>query len=222
MRRAQSRMHLMTRGPMRSHPTSNLLRVAIAATLMLSFTSLLRTPVRAQPPVGGFIAISTSPIEVTCGFLSNSPGIHTIYVRHTFSAGVMASRFRIEFTDGAAMTYLSQESAFLLNGDASSGISVCYNTCLIDNEVILKVDYLYQGTSFPCEQFRVLPHPAAQTVEAISCGSTPVRASAQDMYLVGFCGCLSGHLITGTAATFDCAPVPVATRTWGAIKAMYR
>lgn len=121
------------------------------------------------------------------------------------------------------MTYVSENHPFANTvGDAVSGVSICYGgACLIGNQVLLSVTYMSYGTSGPCAKLHVAPHPDAETVETMDCGGASVRTFAEDLYNLVGCGCPDARVIAGASQTFDCTPVPVFARTWGAIKALY-
>lgn len=173
---------------------------------------------------GSIRVISDSQEE--CTLLDSGPGVRTISVVHAFNAGATASRFRIVPGPGVTMTYLSEVHPFSMTaGNTQSGISVCYGQCAAGDLLLATIDYMAYGTSASCSQILVVPHAAAQTVEAILCDGTPVRTFVQDMFIqrvVGDCGCPEARGIQGTPQVFTCSPVAVETATWGAIKAFYR
>ena len=170
----------------------------------------------------GSIALSGQPNFVLCA-LEDAPGIRTVYVLHTFNPGATACRFRIEQGTGMNLTYLSEAHPFAATvGNAVAGVSVCYGgACIIGDQLVLSVTYMAYGTSTTCSKLLVAPHPDSETVEAMNCNFAPVRTFVQDMYARSICGCPTARLITGAAHSFDCTPLPVASATWGAIKAMY-
>jgi hypothetical protein len=181
----------------------------------------------AHAQVDGTITLLTGEPDLEeCVLFDTAPGIRTVHVMHHFNMGATAVRFKIESTPGMTMTYLSDTSAFAHVGSTQTGISVCYGSCAVGDQVIASINYMSYGTSSTCSRILVAPHPAAETVEAIRCGGLPVRTLVEDLWVTGLSGACGGcpatpHSFAGNAQTFDCTPVPVVSKTWGAIKALY-
>jgi hypothetical protein len=183
---------------------------------------VLSTESRAQ--LESEIIVAGDPTGVLCTIRDTGPELKSLYVLHSYNVGMVASRFRIQSGPGVTMTYVSETHFFPETvGDTQTGISVCYGECTTGDLLIAKMDYLAFGTSDNCSQMLVVPHPDAQSVEAIKCTGTPTRAFVQDMFVrsTGPCGCPDPHGFPGQAQLFGCKPIPVATTTWGAIKALY-
>jgi hypothetical protein len=122
------------------------------------------------------------------------------------------------------MTYLSETHYFPMTvGNTQDGISVCYGECTIGDQLVASITYMAYGTSSGCSEVLVVPHPAAQTVEAIRCDGVATRTYVRDMFIThnSGCGCPNTHSFQGTPQLFGCQAVPVASKTWGAIKALY-
>jgi hypothetical protein len=202
----------------RLRPTSKSVRASAVICLGLVFSV---SKVLAQTE--GVIQVSSDPGYGVCTLVDSSPGIRTIYVLHTFNPGATASRFRIAAGPGVTMTYLSEDHPFPMTaGNTQDGISVCYGTCYAASLQLAAIYYMTYGTSAQCSKILVLPHPAAQTVEAINCGFSSVRTYAQDMNVGSGCACPSVHVFTGTPRHFDCLPLAVEATTWGRVKSLYR
>jgi hypothetical protein len=160
--------------------------------------------------------------------MDDGPGVKTLYVLHDFNPGATASRFKIQTGPGATWTYLSEVHHFATTqGNTQDGISICYGRCVGsgDQPLLVTINYMSYGTSSGCSRILVVPHPSAQTVEAIRCDMVPVQTFVGDLVIEtgGGCGCgKDPHTFPGTPQSFDCDPVPVATSTWGGIKALYR
>ena len=169
-------------------------------------------------------AIALIPQFGDCALLDNSPGLRTIQVLHIHTPGAIASRFKLEAGPGMTMTYVSEVHHIPMTvGNTQTGISICYGSCSLD-QLLVTVTYMAFGTSDNCSQIRVVPHPAAYTVEAMRCDRIPVYAVARNLYVQrvpGDCGCPDGQLYPGLPQPFDCGPVPVRATTWGGIKALY-
>jgi hypothetical protein len=169
------------------------------------------------------IAVWGSPDYPLCE-ISDLPGERTLYVVHRFNPGMNAVRFKIEAGPGLTMTYVSEVHHFASTvGNTQDGISVCYGTCTLGNQLIASITYIANGTSAPSSRIVVAPHPSAQTIEAIKCNGVPTRAYGEDMTVSsgGGCGCPVTHSFPGTADVFSCDPAATKNTTWGAIKALY-
>jgi len=193
--------------------------------LLLCLAVLFATTCPARAQIESAIVIAGDPGRALCQITDVTPGLHTLYVVHAFNAGMVASRFKVQSGPGCTLTYVSEVHYFPSTiGNTQTGISVCYGQCTTGDQVIASIDYMGLGTSSSCSQMLIVPHPLAETVEAIKCSGVPTRTFVQDMF-VGHnsgCGCPSAHGFAGTAQTFNCLPIAVAASTWGAIKALYR
>jgi hypothetical protein len=173
------------------------------------------------------IEVSTEQYGYVCQ-LSNDqgPGIRTVYVRHTFNNGSTASRFRVLLGPGSTMVYVSETHPFAqTSGTTQDGISICYGECLPGNLHLATISYMSYATDANCSKVLVVPHPNAQTVEALRCDGSTVAAYVRDLFILapgGVCGCPDAHVFFGAAARFECASLPVSGVTWGAIKALYQ
>jgi len=170
------------------------------------------------------IAIWGAPTYPLCE-IADLPGEKTVYVVHRFNPGMNAARFKIESGPGVTMTYVSETHYFASTlGNTQDGISVCYDTCTLGNQLIASITYMAYGTSSQCSRIRIVPHPSAQTVEAIKCNGVATRTYVEDLVvrLTGACGCGDTYGFAGAAQVFGCLPVAVENMTWGAIKALYR
>lgn len=176
--------------------------------------------------IEGSIFISEQASDFDCSLLDATPGLRTIHVLHTLSPGAKASRFRIVSGPGVTMTYVSEVHYFPMTvGNTQSGISICYGDCLAGDHLLVTMTYMAYGTSSYCSKVQVAGHPASGNVEAIRCNDVPVRMYMEDLSVsatLGGCGCPFARSIPGTPQYFDCSPVPVEQKTWGAIKALYR
>ena len=193
--------------------------------LVVSFLACMGASSVANAQFKSSIAIWGDPNYPWCE-IPDTPGERTVYVVHTFNTGTTAARFKIESGPGNTMTYLSETHYFASTlGNTQDGISVCYGTCTFDNVPIVSITYMAYGTSSSCSRLLVVPHPSAQTVEAINCGGVASGAYGEDLTLHfpgGGCGCPVTHYFPGTPQVFNCSPVAVQNTTWGAIKALYR
>ena len=174
------------------------------------------------------IEASAEQFQTNCQ-LSNDqgPGIRTVYLRHAFNSGSTASRFKVTLGPGVTMTYVSETHNFAATlGDSQSGLSICYGSCLVGELSLGAISYLSTGTDQNCSQVLIVPHPLADTVDVLRCDESPVVAFARDLYVIAPggapCGCPASHLFPGEPHSFTCTPLPVASTTWGAVKALYQ
>jgi hypothetical protein len=173
------------------------------------------------------IEVSAEWFTYDCQLLNDGPpGVRTVYVRHTFNDGATAVRFMVGLSPGVSMTFLSETHPFPMSvGSTQTGLSVCYGECLLDDVVLATVSYMSYATDQNCSKVLILPHPDAETVEVLACDASPVAANVRDLHVLapnGVCGCPPTHRFPGSPAAFDCRPLPTATTTWGAVKALYR
>ncbi len=192
---------------------------ACSAYLLASITF---GPVFAQPFEG---ALSVRVAD-NCRIFDNNVDIRTISVYHTLNLGAVASRFKVVADPGVTMTYMSETvHTGIATGNTQDGITLCYGFCLVGDGLLVTISYMAFGTSQNCSQIRIVPHPSAETVEAIRCNNEPVGTYVDDLYVaepVNVCpGCPPAHVFLGSPQTFSCEPVPVRSTTWGSIKALY-
>lgn len=193
---------------------------------LFSCALLLLGPAVLNAQIESSIVVWGNPDDPLCE-IADVPGERTVYVVHRFNPGMNAARFKIESGPGITMTYVSEVHYFASTvGNTQDGISVCYGTCTLGNQLIASITYLAYGTSSQCSRVHVVPHPSAQTVEAIKCNGVATRTYVEDLVIshagTGGCGCGDTHGFAGTAQVFGCLPVAVENTTWGAIKALYR
>jgi hypothetical protein len=120
-------------------------------------------------------------------------------------------------------SYLSETPSFsTFLGNTQTGITICYDQCLVGSAALVAINYMTYGTSTICTGgVFIVPHPDAETVEVINCDGSPSPAFTRSL-TVGWCSCPSSHIYPGTAQAFDCTPLAVNAATWGAVKALYR
>lgn len=196
-----------------NHASLAIIMLALAALFIL-FPSLSTAQATLE--------LSAGPYTYFCQL--NAPGpVRTIYVRHTFHTGAAASRFRIEQGPGVTMTYLSETHPFPLSiGDSQTGLSVCYGGCLHGSLIVATIDYMSYGSDQNCSEVLIVPHPDAEVVEVIDCLGISSTAWVREISVGEFCACPDPHTFAGNPETFDCQPLPVESKTWGGVKALYR
>lgn len=178
------------------------------------------------PSAGQYQGALTVAAEDICAMPDQTPGMRTIRVVHRLNTGTVASRFKVVVDPGVTMVYVSEsyDPASSVVGNALDGITLCYGSCRLGDVQLVSMNFLAFGSSAPCGQIRIVPHPDSETVEAIRCDNVPVGTYVQDLYVVGpggGCGCPDGRVFLGSPHAFGCQAVPVKSATWGAIKALY-
>lgn len=174
------------------------------------------------------IVVSTSPFGGDCSMDNTSgPGLRTVYVHHQHT-GSFGTRLRVALDAGVTMNYISETHPFPMTvGNTQDGLTVCYGACLppASSGPVAVITYMYLGQTSSCPSLRVVPHPDAETVEVIACDGTAESPVLRDLPIPPpneSCGCGSQYQLVGVPHIFDCTPLPVENKTWGAIKALYR
>jgi hypothetical protein len=179
---------------------------------------------------------ATSSIAIWDGtypdcFTIDTPGLHTVQVVQRFSVGTLAARFKIVSDPGMTMTYVSETHPIAHSlGNTQDGLSVCYDECMTGTTVVAVITYMGYGTTEPCGKIRVVPHPLAETLDAMNCGGQFEVMTCTHLEvrttLAGGCNYCVSHMdltsYPGTAKFFNCVPLPVESGTWGRIKSLYR
>lgn len=161
-----------------------------------------------------------------CSMVDATPGVHSLDVVHMYNIGATAVRFKIESSPGMTMTYLSEDHPFAFtDGNTQDGITICYGSCAVGDQLVATIHYMAYGTSDPCTEILVVPHPDAHTIDMVDCEGTPQAVYAGDIYVQeyqGECGCPDLHAFEGTPRAFACNPLSIRSTTWSSIKALYR
>ena len=166
-----------------------------------------------------------------CFVRDDVPGFHTLTVLQKFTPGSIAARFKLEAIGGMTMAYVSETHAWPNSvGTMREGLSVCYGSCQTISVVLGTITYQGFGTSNSCAQFRIVPHPDAETLDVIACDNKPETATTLHFEVWSSiqqsCNWCSPHdpgiNYPGTPELFSCQPLPTSHSTWGAIKAFYR
>jgi len=202
-------------------------RAKVVTGLITTVLALAGRVLPASAQTASTIEVSETQYGYGCQLGNDQgPGVRTVYVRHTFSVGSLASRFRILLGPGATMTYLSETHPYPMTvGNTQDGISICYGSCTPPEPLLLAtISYMSYATDANCSKVLIMPHPSAQTVEVVGCDGVPEAAFVREMNILaphGVCGCPDPHKFAGAPQVFDCNSLPVASTTWGAIKSLY-
>src|SRR5262245_54685270 len=104
--------------------------VAILAMSLAAFIVAMLASRAAMAQAESQIEISAFAQPHICEVADLTPGPRTFYVFHTFNAGIVSSRFKVESGPGMTMTYISETHPYAMTlGNTQSGISVCYGPC---------------------------------------------------------------------------------------------
>ena len=196
----------------------NLLSVVVLSAAILSVPGLASADrIAIQSEIGD------------CMLADNVPGLHTVTVIHKFNPGSLVSRFKIEPAGGMTMTYVSETHGPASIGSMREGITMCYAGCAVGDVVLGTITFQGYGTSNSCARLVVKPHPDAETLDIVTCGNEMKRIETFPFEVVGpDGGCMMCHVhadgisYPGEPHMFGCQALPVATSTWGSIKALYR
>jgi hypothetical protein len=132
---------------------------------------------------------------------SLAPGIsYTTAVIHQSAEGAVGSRFRVDFAGSPGLVYYTLTYYFQMVGSLNGDLAVSYGPCHTGDIVLfLMVLNLKPG------YIEVRPAVGLQNVLVADCD-------------------LSEHAATGGRAWIGqpCPGLPVASSTWGSVKALYR
>ena len=197
-------------------------RTAVVLLLLLAIGAPRQT--RADSIVVG------SPVS-GCHISDHEPRVHTLDVVHMFNPGSLSSRFKIVVDPALTLSYASESHAVPGTlGTFHDGVTICYGSCAVGDVFLGTISYQGYGTSTDCGFVRVVPHPAAETLDVVTCGdeAKAVYTLLLEVSPPGLDSCnnctshtdLTGY--NGTPQLFGCEPLPTSMSTWGAIKALYR
>lgn len=170
------------------------------------------------------IGIYTDESATGCNLSDIDTQVHTLYVVFTGTTGLTAVEFQLEPYGGAGLNFMGQKIpdwAAGAMGRADTGVAIALGKCVSNESVLLlTVVYLGLGGSDPCSQLRISHYPGhanGDLIRYITCsGGDDPNAWAEP-----------GHLTINPDDECACEtdpegqPSPVATSTWGGIKAMY-
>jgi hypothetical protein len=180
--------------------------------------------------VPGFAASEDARISLYTGELANNCNItdwgsklHEVYVVYSGPSDFMGTEFRIEPTYDCGLTYLGEaivEPNSITVGRTDTGIGVVTGACITTSPLlVLKVYYLGTGSSSGCSKLRILsdprsPHQNGGKIYYIDCAPAGLWADPGHLVINPYddCTCIS-------PGSGDMSPV--ASTTWGGIKAMY-
>jgi hypothetical protein len=191
------------------------------ATIVLIFCLLSQGAVAAD--AGVRIALYADESASNCNLYDTGPGLHEVYVIFFGSSGISAAEFRLAPTYGAALTYIAETvmtDRSMTAGRADGGIAVALGGCESGSHLaLLRVVYQGLGVSDVCSQLRIKrdprsPHANGNKIFYVDCSINGLWADP-------------GHLTINPDDDCECdspgagGPSPVASTTWGGIKALY-
>jgi len=155
-----------------------------------------------------------------CNLADVGTEYHQLYVIFAGTSRLTALEFQLVPVEGAGLNFMGQaipDWAAGAMGRADTGVAIALGKC-VDKEsvVLMTVTYLGLGVSDLCSQLRIRPveFVNGDKIQFVDCRSNRVWADP-------------GHLTINPDAGCECEvdpldqPSPVASTTWGGIKAMY-
>ncbi len=163
---------------MRKNQTAT--RLVILGVVLLS-AGTLRAPSAFGQAIGT-LSVSSIPQGWDCGLGDDGAGIKSAYVIHRAFSGTQGCRFRLAMDPGVTMTYLSEVHYTQATGNTQEGMVACYGECVTEDVLVATVYYMSFGSTYNCSDIRIVPHPDAQTVDAVACFDYPARLlTVQDL-----------------------------------------
>lgn len=173
---------------------------------------------------GDRVGIYTDESATGCNLVDVGTQAHEMFVIFTGPSELSAVEFQLVPSDGAALTYMGEAIpgfAAGAMGRADTGVGIALGGCYGGETVLLlTVIYLGMGGSDTCSRLRIGPDPNfpehvnGDKILFVTCGMQ--RAWADP-----------GHLTVNPDDDCECQtdpldqPSPVASTTWGGIKALY-
>jgi len=164
-----------------------------------------------MPDVGSIDIFSDAGLT-SCN-ITDAPGLITVYLGATLgSDGSTGSVFKVEQDLTVPLSYIATSSTYLIIGDPRTNLSIVYGSCLQSANPVLiaNISYIGSGTSAACGLLSIVPADGiiSGMVELVTC----------DSYREVFAQL--GQARVNADGTCDCQ-VPVQTKTWGGVKALY-
>ena len=185
--------------------------------ILIAMALVVAIPATASAQYG-LIGLYTDETGFNCEMVDAGQGFVDIYVIHTLVAGAFGAAFRLQPSPGFTATHIGHYSPFpTVIGTAPAGVAIGYGTCLSGPILLLRVTYLFDGSSSACGVLEVSgdprdPHYPNDPI-VVDCEVPPGPAK----HVVQ-----GGRLVVNPDATCRCvSPVPVRESTWGQIKSLY-
>lgn len=153
-------------------------RSLIWACLYLLSASL----VSAQ--TGGALCLFSDPDGNDCSINDPETGLVTVYVVHTQTDAVTASRFSVPLPSCANWTYIGEMSPFSsVIGNSQTGISVAYGECLSAPVHVLTMHAFSNGGAEEGCPLEVRPDPEVGYVQGVNCNTELVGVSGGTTFI---------------------------------------
>lgn len=178
---------------------------SFAVTLIVSFAGVTHAQ-DAQYR----ISLYSDPAHTSTEARDQAPGTLIVYVVHENTNGGAATFFKIAPSQGFTGTWIGETSPFSSLGTSPNGIGLAFGGCIYTTQV-LEVQYAIVGTSANCSFLDVVADPNSDLF-----GGVPVIEDCDFEYHAA----VGGRLTVNPDNT--CSPLPVESKTWGGIKALYR
>jgi hypothetical protein len=160
----------------------------------------------ANVAMADHVGVYADPAGTSCTLVAPVGVPFGVYAVHKFTAGATASRFKIVDTSGGFQ--LGQASPYAVLGNAYTGVSIGYGTCLTGAISAMTLNYF--GVSAVCGKLEVVADPIRPYVEVTDCNFADKQGTGGTFYFNP----------NGTCT--NCNEVATEATTWGTIKALYR
>jgi len=142
---------------------------------------------------GGALCLFSDPDGNECSINDPGPGLVTVYVVHTQTAGASASRFSAPQPSCATgWTYIADTSPFpVVIGNSQTGVAVAYGGCLTGPIHVLTINYFTAGTVVDCP-YEVLPEPGVGHIEVVDCAENLLVAEGGTTFINSSLPCVCG------------------------------
>lgn len=187
-------------------------------SLILIATLLVVTIPAAAYAQYGVIGLYTDASAGNCEVYDSAQGIFDVWVVHTMGTGASAAQFKVQPSAGFTATYLGDFSPFeVYLGNSQTGISIAYGECLSGTIVLLRITYLFDGSSATCGKLEITGDPAE-----IQYPNDPIIADCGSRSTIAKHVVQGGVLFVNPDGSCPCfLAVPVQESTWGQIKSLY-
>jgi len=169
----------------------------------------------------------TDEYGARCDIPLNVVGDIDIYVLHSFTPGVISSRYRIQ-NCGTGYAWVADDNySNVAVGTSVTGVEMDYVHCRIGPYLVQRVTFF--GTAPPPggSGFKPMPYANDPHVQVVTCDDEVVVVDRGGVCAGGelYCDCVAPYhncpLCWPTSEMCD-LPVPVESTTWGRIKVLYQ
>ena len=175
----------------------------------------------SSPVLADHIGIYNDSNGIMCGGqLQPAPSINYVFIIHEGSAAAKASKWRIAHEIPVISVSFNLTNPYLeiypIGDPLGTGSTISYLDCRPSPYVIGSVGFLYFGGPVTgCDHLLIEAHQGDGFYPP---ETTPVFADCGDATQIATGGTFSFNPV----GCDTCAPLPVQTSTWGAVKALYQ